>query len=105
MVTYEVTCEVDAARVGTYERFMREQHISDVLLTGCFEGADLLRSAPGRYRIRYHARSQADLDRYLSDHAPRLRAAFQSHLPEGVTLSRETWVTVQEWRRGETAAG
>ena len=104
MVTYEVTCEVDAARIGTYERFMREQHIPDLLVTGCFQGAELLRSAPGRYRVRYRVGSQADLDRYHSDHAPRLRAAFQSHLPEGVTLSRETWVTVQEWRGG-TAPG
>jgi hypothetical protein len=100
MVTYEVTCEVDAARVGTFERFMREHHIPELLMTGCFEAAELLRSAPGRYRVRYHARSQADLDRYLSSHASRLRAAFQSHLPDGVKLSRETWVTVQEWRRG-----
>src|SRR5262245_60011554 len=100
MVTYEVTCEVDAARVGTYERFMREQHIPELLITDCFEGAELLRAAPGRYRVRYHAKSQANLDRYLSDHAPRLRAAFQAHVPDGVRLSRETWVTMQEWRRG-----
>ncbi len=101
MVTYEVTCEVDAARVGIYERFMREHHIPELLLTGCFEGAELVRSAPGRYRVRYHARSQAELDRYLSEHAPRLRAAFQAQVPEGVRLSRETWVTIQEWRRSQ----
>ena len=100
MVTYEVTCEVDEARVGTFEGFMREYHIPELLMTGCFERAELVRSAPGRYRVRYHASSQAELDRYLSEHAPRLRAAFQAQVPDGVRLSRETWVTMQEWKRG-----
>jgi hypothetical protein len=83
--------------VPVYERFMREHHIPDLLATGCFEQAELLRAAPGRYRVRYRARSQEDLDRYLADHAPRFRAEFQDRLPSGVKLSRETWVDVQRW--------
>ena len=97
MVTYEVTCELEAERAAAFERFMRERHIPDLLATGCFQGAELLRSEPGRYQVRYHAATPADLDRYFSDHAPRLRAEFQSRLPGGVQLSRETWVTLQRW--------
>ena len=97
MVTYEVTCVLETAHAVEFERFMRERHIPDLLATGCFQRAELLRSAPGRFQARYQAASQADLDRYLSDHAPRLRAEFQARLPRGVQLSRETWLIVQRW--------
>jgi hypothetical protein len=97
MVTYEVTCEIEPAQLAVYEPFMRERHIPDLLATGCFEAAELLQAAPGRYRVRYHAKSQTDLDRYLADHAPRFRAEFQGLLPAGVKLSRETWVEIQRW--------
>ena len=43
------------------------------------------------------ARSQADLDRYLERHTAGLRVDFAAHFPEGVSLSREVWVTVQRW--------
>src|SRR6185503_3973177 len=59
MVTYEVTCEVEADRTAAFERFMRERHIPELLATGCFQGAELLQSAPGRYQVRYHAATPA----------------------------------------------
>jgi hypothetical protein len=101
MVTYEVTTLVPPHLVEAYERYMRERHIPEILNTGCFKGAVLTRSAPGRYRIRYEARNDGDLERYLAEHAPRLRADFGAHFPDGVTVSREVWVAVQAW---ETAA-
>ena len=101
MVTYEITAIATSHLATAYERYMRERHIPQILETGCFQGAVLTRSAPGRYRIRYEARTEADLERYLAQHAPRLRADFGSHFPEGVTVSREVWVAVQAW---ETAA-
>ena len=101
MVTYEVTCQVESAHLASYEHYMREHHIPDLLATGCFEGAELLRAAPGRYQIRYLVKSQADLDRYFADHAPGFRAEFLSRFPEGVQLTRETWLTIQRWEVGE----
>jgi hypothetical protein len=97
VVTYEVTTTLDQGLVEAYERYMRETHIPDLLATGCFHGAVFTRSAPGRYRIRYEAPSQADLERYLSTHAARLREDFASHFPQGVTVSREVWVAIQTW--------
>jgi hypothetical protein len=76
---------------------MRETHIPEVLATGCFQAADLVRSSSGRYRTTYVARTQGDLDRYLETHTAALRADFAAHFPEGVTLSREVWVTVERW--------
>ena len=98
-VTYEITAEVAVELIGEYERSMREVHIPRLLATGCFRGAAFTRSTPGRYRIRYEAARQADLDRYLADDAAALRAEFSARFPGGVTLSREVWVTVEEWPR------
>jgi hypothetical protein len=97
MIAYEVTSEVEESLVGRFERYMREIHIPEVLATGCFQAAVLARSSPGRYRTSYVARIQADLDRYLERHTADLRADFAAHFPEGVSLSRETWITVQRW--------
>jgi hypothetical protein len=35
--------------------------------------------------------------RCLREHAPRFRADFQARFPEGVTLTRETWVQRENW--------
>lgn len=104
MVTYEVTTVVESHLVEAYERYMREVHVPDLLATGCFQGAALTRSTSGRYRVRYEAPSQADLDRYLATHAARLREDFASHFPEGVTVSREVWIGIQAWGSPDGAA-
>jgi hypothetical protein len=104
MITYEVTTTVDPRLVEAYERYMRQVHIPDLLATGCFHGAALTRSAPGRYRIRYET-TEADLERYLATHATPLRAEFLSHFPEGVTAAREVWIAIQCWGRPAGAAG
>ena len=97
MIIYEVTAIVEARLVETYERYMREHHIPDVLASGCFQSADLASAAPGRYRMRYEASTDEDLERYLATHAARLREDFASRFPEGVALSREVWTAVQRW--------
>jgi hypothetical protein len=97
MIAYEVVAEVDERLVGRYEQYMREKHIPEVLATGCFQAAVLACASPGRYRTTYVARTQADLDRYLEAHTAGFRADFAAHFPEGVSLSREVWVTVERW--------
>ena len=97
MITYEITATVDPGSTEAYEQFMRQRHIPDLLATGYFREAAFTRSAPGRYRVRYEASSHADLERYLAEHAPQLRADFAAHFPSGVTLSREIWATIQTW--------
>jgi len=103
MVTYEVTTIVEPRLIEAYERYMRQVHIPDLLATGCFHGAAFTRSAVGRYRVRYEAPTEADLERYLATHATRLREDFASHFPGGVTASREVWVAIQSW--GTPAGG
>jgi hypothetical protein len=99
MIIYEVTAVVEARLAETYERYMRQQHIPDVLASGCFQRADLASATPGRYRMRYEASTDEDLERYLATHAARLREDVASRFPEGVVLSREVWTAIQRWGR------
>ena len=97
MISYEVIAEVRDELRTRYEVFMRDRHIPDVLATGLTVGATFDRAAEGQYRACLHFSEQPTLDRYLATHAPRLRADFLAHFPEGVTLSREVWSTLSQW--------
>jgi len=96
MVTYEVTALVRPDLVHAYEGYMR-RHIPELLATGRFVSATFARTSEHRYRIRYEARDQASVDRYIAEDAPRLRADFAEHFPKGVEVSREIWETIGEW--------
>lgn len=97
MVTYEITATVRDELCGEYERFMRETHIPDLMRTGAFVAASLSQSTPGRYRIRYEARSREHLAAYLAEHAPVLRQHFAAAFPSGIELSREEWEILESW--------
>ena len=97
MVIYEVTTDVSPNGIAAYETYMRDTHIPAVLATGCFVSASIDRSMPGRYRVRYAARTMDILDRYLATHATQFRADFAAHLGNGVTVSREVWSELQHW--------
>jgi hypothetical protein len=99
MVTYEVTTVVDPRLIEDNERYMRQVHIPALLTTGCFHSASLTRSAVGRYRIRYEAATETDLERYLTTHAAQLREEFTARLRDGITASREFWVAIETWDR------
>lgn len=78
------------------ERYMREEHVAEVLATGCFTGAHFDRTPDG-FRTSYLATSRARLDEYLDRHAPALRDAFARHFPEGVTATRQVLETLRRW--------
>ena len=97
MIIYEVTTDVARDGIAAYEKYMREQHIPDVLTTGCFVSATIARSIPGRYRIRYIARSMDILDKYLGQHSQQFRDDFADQLGTDVKVSREVWSELQHW--------
>ena len=105
VVTYEITAEVRADLVPSYEAFMRRTHIPDLLATGYFVAASFGRATHGRYRIRYEARDAAALERYLAEHAPRLRAHFDARFGGRIRLAREVWAVIDTWaaERGPSA--
>ncbi len=97
MTSYEVTATVRDDLRTRYEVFLRERHIPDVLATGCFAGAHLLRGDDGRYSARYEVLDRPSLERYVGVHAPRLRADLLAHFPEGVELERGVWTELVAW--------
>lgn len=98
MIIYEITATVRADLIESYEKYMRERHIPDLLVTGYFSGAKFTRAGANRYRIQYEARDKDALDDYLKSEASRLRSDFIAHFSEGVELSREIWEVVQIWQ-------
>jgi uncharacterized protein DUF4286 len=97
MVFYEVTLQVDPASAAKVEDHMRSQHIPAIFATGCFQRIHFDRASPARFRTSYQAVGQAQLDRYLQEHAPRFRAEFQAEFPAGVITTRETWTQREVW--------
>ena len=90
---YEVTVTVAERLVETYERYMIDQHIPDVLATGYFVSAEMSRSEE-KYRVRYYAESRERVDAYLTSDTDRLRADFVAHFPNGVTVTRDVWEVI-----------
>lgn len=97
MVLYEVTLQVEPHLAAAVEEHMRQSHIPEIFATGCFRRIRFSAASATRFRTSYQADGQADLDRYLRDHAPRLRAEFEARFPQGVILTRETWVQREVW--------
>jgi hypothetical protein len=98
MISYEVTLQAQPRLATTVEQFMVESHIPQIFSTGCFREIRFSWASPGRFRTAYQANTQTDLDRYVQDHAPRFRAEFLERFPEGVNITRETWVQRELWR-------
>jgi hypothetical protein len=102
MLSYEVTIRLDDDSLrDAFESYMRGKHVSEVFATGCFVAAFFEQSAPGVYRSRYTVASQEELDRYLTEHAPRMREDFARHFPAGVTLGRAVWTEMALSSRDE----
>lgn len=97
MLHYEVTLEVEPTLAESVEQFMRLQHIPAMLATGCFQRIRFFQASPARFRTSYQAAGQAELDRYLNQHATRMRTEFQAEFPRGVTVTREVWTERQHW--------
>jgi hypothetical protein len=97
MILYEVTAHPDEPSRSAYETFMRQTHIPDVFATGCFVAAHFEEATGGHFRTTYVAADQEQLDRYLAQYAPRMRADFAEHFPSGVSLSREVWRVLENW--------
>jgi hypothetical protein len=97
MILYEVTLEVEPSLASAVEEHMRLRHIPEIFSTGCFRRIRFQRSSSHRFRTTYEAESATDLERYLREHAPGLRAEFLAEFPSGVGLTRETWDDLEQW--------
>lgn len=91
-VIYEVNLEADAAIEAAFDTWLRD-HIADMLQLPGFRAAEVLGDAsapPGRVRrtVQYRLSDQAALDRYLREHAPRMRERGVALFGERYTAER-----------------
>ena len=79
MMLYNVTVKPEAAIHEPWLQWMRETHIPEVVATGCFTHAVILRllevddSEGPTYAIQYHAESKALYNRYIEKFAGDMR--------------------------------
>jgi hypothetical protein len=94
MLHYEVTIRVPENLRGAWDAYI-PGHVADVFATGCFQSAVIWRSDDGVYQCAYAVASRADLDRYMSEFAPAMRADTATRFP-GLEIGRAIW---SEWKR------
>jgi hypothetical protein len=79
MIIYNVTVKVVHTIEKDWLSWLKEEHIPDIINTGCFSNATILRlleteDADGiTYAIQYHAESKALYDRYIEKFADAMR--------------------------------
>lgn len=79
MIIYNVTIKVDENIHSQWLVWMQEEHIPEVINTGCFTRATVLRlletddTEGPTYAIQYFAESKAWYNRYIEKFAPEMR--------------------------------
>lgn len=79
MLVYNVTINLDEEIAQEWLEWMRNEHIPDLMNTGCFTAYRLARlldlpDTPGlSFSVQYVCPSRADYDRYLADYAQTMR--------------------------------
>lgn len=96
-IRYELTNDVGEEHADRVQWFMTERHLPDAFATGCFTSITWEQAGPGRFRGVFTAATRDDLDRYFSEHAPRLRDDAAAHVGDLPPPSREEWVVLNEW--------
>lgn len=79
MIIYNVTLNIDDSIHDSWLTWMQEKHINDVLKTGLFTKAKLIKvlieeeMGGTTYAVQYFALSKEKLKEYQKNHAPRLK--------------------------------
>lgn len=79
MIIYNVTIKLDESIHAAWLEWLQQIHIPEVIATGCFTKASILRlvevddSEGPTYAVQYHAESKALYNRYIENHAPEMR--------------------------------
>jgi hypothetical protein len=92
MVVYEVIASVKSERAAEWQAWILP-HMQEVVDTGCFSTASLEKIVDTVdtnvvFRVRYRSPSMDLVDRYITDHAPALRAAGIERFGDDVSTHR-----------------
>jgi Domain of unknown function (DUF4286) len=79
MIIYNVTIKVAAGIQHDWLQWLKEEHVPEVIATGCFTHAVIVRllevddrEGP-TYAVQYHAPSKGLYNNYIENHAPAMR--------------------------------
>jgi hypothetical protein len=79
MLIYNVTIQVENSVAAQWLQWLQQEHIPEVLLTGCFSKYQLVKilnaeeTATATYAVQYYAADNTQLDHYLENYAQGLR--------------------------------
>jgi hypothetical protein len=79
MIIYNVTIKVSPAIHESWLRWMKEEHLPEVLATGCFHDSKLMHlfeqdDAEGfTYAVQFISDNMENYETYINEYAPQLR--------------------------------
>jgi hypothetical protein len=79
MIVYNVTIKINGAMADAWLHWLQTEHIPEVVATGCFTHATVLRllevddTEGPTYAVQYFAESKALYNQYIGQHAAGLR--------------------------------
>lgn len=79
MYIYNVTVNIDPSVHEEWLKYMKEEHIPDVMKTGCFIDNRIVKvlnvdDTGHTYSFQYTFLDMGDIERYQKEHAPALQA-------------------------------
>ncbi len=95
MILYNVSVFVDEAIADEWLSWMKDRHIPDVMLTGCFTSyrirriLDPVTSGRAGFNIQYAASTREDYERYRDEHAAALQADHTNRYAGRVEATRQ----------------
>lgn len=103
MILYNVTINIDDSVHDQWLRWMQDKHIPEILATGKFSSARLVRvlveeeMGGTTYATQYATDSKATLDRYYEEDAPRLRQEGQLLFADKMMVFRTELEVISEF--------
>ena len=79
MIIYNVTIKVHESIKQDWLQWLKEEHIPDIINTGCFTHAVILRllevddSEGPTYAVQYHAENKGLYNNYIENHSAQMR--------------------------------
>lgn len=79
MIIYNVTIKVEHSIAAAWLTWLKEEHIPDIIATGCFTHATILHLLEAddtegiTYAVQYHAESKALYNRYIEQFSDEMR--------------------------------
>lgn len=107
MLIYNVTITIDRAIDAQWLKWMTEEHIPDVMVTGMFVSYRMGRllshdhSDSEIYTVQYLAKDMAHLQRYLEEFAPALQQAHKALFEGKYAVFRTVMEVVDQNERRE----